>query len=93
MFYVLEGIDGSGKTSVGSRIAQISPIVYSEITKEKSKHLNAKPTNTFHEIVSYFMSSSLNLIAGLNPDVIRSKNSENKGLISFISLSIISSII
>lgn len=70
MFYVLEGIDGSGKTSVGNRIAQISPVVYSEIIKEKSRCQNEKPVDTFQELVSYFMSGGLNLIAGLNPGLV-----------------------
>ncbi|MCK5629457.1 MAG: AAA family ATPase [Nanoarchaeota archaeon] len=67
MFYVIEGIDGAGKTSVGNKLSEISNINYLETPCESFKRVNSRPDDSdFHGRFDYYMRGNLYTINKLN---------------------------
>lgn len=67
-FYVIEGIDGSGKTSAGRKLAEISPVDFIETPGEMFRQLYGKPAKTFRERFDYFMRSNIFAIEHLSKE-------------------------
>lgn len=69
MFYAIEGIDGTGKTSIGKKLSEISNINYLETPCESFKKKNSKPDdNDFHGRFDYYMRGNIYTVNKLNPD-------------------------
>ncbi|MFT4303992.1 MAG: hypothetical protein ACMXYG_05470 [Candidatus Woesearchaeota archaeon] len=66
-FFVLEGIDGSGKTSVGKNIEKLG-IKYLETPSKRYIAEFPKPNNTFDSRFNYFMKGNEFTLSELSPE-------------------------